>query len=99
MPKYVFSAEFDCIEDHSFLIKGMFTNTLQSLLGTNAVKAIGPIELCRASEQGESPATDRQQLQAKIAAIAQAVNDNYDNGDRIGHGWLLGELRQLSAMQ
>lgn len=64
MPKYFFSVEFDCIEDHSFLIKGMFTNTLQSLLGTNAIKAIGPVELCCASEKVESPATDTQQQQA-----------------------------------
>jgi ribosomal protein L13E len=56
------------------------------------------LEKVAARQDGESPVNSAEHRKAKIAAIVQAVEANHANGNRIGHGWLLAELRQLSAI-
>ena len=57
------------------------------------------VEERKTSEQGESPATDRQQLQAKIASCLEGAFINTRAGICTISYQRYTELRQLSAMQ
>lgn len=71
------------------------------------VSSEGGLQVCRyhqyavegkTSEQGESPATDRQQLKAEIRSILKRFDDEFSESGRHCYGDLLTDLRELSAV-
>jgi len=55
-------------------------------------------EFMKTSEQGESPATDRQQLKAEIAALIPKVQAQVNYFCNEDMSFVLSKMRQLSAV-